>query len=59
MNDQLLTTPEVAALFGVHAKTVRKWIKQGRLRGVRTPGGGYRVRASDVQTAYAEMQRVA
>lgn len=34
-----LMSHEVAALFGVHPKTVTKWAKRGRLSSVRTPGG--------------------
>lgn len=33
----------VAARFGVHVETVRRWIKAGRLRAERTLGGHYRI----------------
>lgn len=41
------TTGNVAKACGVSVVTVETWIKQGRLRAVRTPGGHYRVPARD------------
>ena len=35
---QPFTTAEVAALLGVHQKTVRRWLSLGRLRGFKLPG---------------------
>lgn len=46
-----LTTREVATHFGVDPKTVIRWVKTGRLRGYRTPGGRLRIPAEDVETA--------
>ena len=39
----LLTTGQAARLCSVTPDTVLKWIKKGRLRGVRTAGGHYRI----------------
>jgi excisionase family DNA binding protein len=47
--DRLLTTGEVAALFRVDPKTVRKWANVGRISAIRTPGGDRRFRESDVR----------
>lgn len=44
-----MTSAEVAVLFRVDAKTVTEWVRTGRIRYVRTPGGSYRFRESDVQ----------
>lgn len=41
--DSLLTTGEVAKLFGVTPDAVLKWIKKGLLPATRTVGGHYRV----------------
>jgi excisionase family DNA binding protein len=39
----LLTTGQAAALCSVTPDTILKWIKRGRLNGVRTAGGHYRI----------------
>jgi excisionase family DNA binding protein len=49
--EQLLTVAEVAAHFKVHASTVRRWISEGSLASVRTPGGYPRVPASALPSA--------
>ena len=52
MNEQrLLTVREVAARMRSSPETVRRWLRQGKLRGFR-PGGtrlGYRVPESELQ----------
>jgi excisionase family DNA binding protein len=45
---KLLRPGEVAAMFGVNAKTVARWAKEGRIRCIRTPGGHMRIYAEDV-----------
>ena len=45
----LLRPGEVAAMFGVNAKTVARWAKEGRVRCIRTPGGHMRVYAEDIR----------
>jgi excisionase family DNA binding protein len=51
MNDeQLLTVKEVAERLRANPQTVRRWLREGKLRG-RMPGGeklGYRIPASEV-----------
>jgi excisionase family DNA binding protein len=47
--DRLMTPAEVASLFRVDVKTVTRWANAGRLNGVRTPGGHWRFRESDVR----------
>jgi len=47
--DRLLTTPEVAELFGVSQKTVVRWAQQGTISSIRTPGGFYRFKESVIQ----------
>ena len=36
--EKLLSIREVADMMGRHNKTVRNWLKTGKLRGVRIPG---------------------
>lgn len=47
--EELMTPAEVAAVFGVQAKTVAAWARAGRLDAVRTLGGHRRYRRSDVE----------
>jgi excisionase family DNA binding protein len=47
--DLLLTPAEVGALFRVDPKTVTRWAKAGRLASIRTPGGHFRFRESEVR----------
>lgn len=46
-NKKLLYLKDVAAYFGVTPKIVSKWVDDGKLSAVRTPGGHRRVIASD------------
>lgn len=54
MNDAepLLTPAEVASMFRVDPKTVRRWAAAGRIRAIRTPGGHRRYRESEVRKLY-------
>jgi excisionase family DNA binding protein len=45
----LLTSAEVASLFGVDRRTVALWAKRGRLPALRTPGGQHRFRAEEIR----------
>lgn len=47
--EELMTPAEVAAMFGVQAKTVAAWARAGRLDAVRTLGGHRRYRRADVE----------
>lgn len=46
---RLLKPIEVAAMFGVSSKTVKRWVQTGKLPCIRTPGGHRRYRQSDVE----------
>ncbi len=49
-DDRLLTVKEVAERLRANPQTVRRWLREGRLKGV-MPGGeklGYRIPASEV-----------
>jgi excisionase family DNA binding protein len=50
----LLTTGKAARMCSVKPDTVLKWIKKGRLRAIRTPGGHYRVEEREVSSLLAE-----
>jgi excisionase family DNA binding protein len=40
---------EVATIFGVNAKTVARWAREGKLPYIRTPGGHMRIAADAVR----------
>ncbi|MFP3255822.1 MAG: helix-turn-helix domain-containing protein, partial [Thermoplasmata archaeon] len=40
MPERLYTLKEACLLLGLHPRTIQKWDKQGKIRTVRTPGGG-------------------
>lgn len=44
----LLTQKEVGYLLGVHPDTVARWVREGRVRAVLTPGGIRRIPLSEV-----------
>ena len=49
-DERLLTVRQVAEMVAVRPETVRRWLKEGKLRG-RMPGGnrsGYRIPESEV-----------
>ena len=46
---ELLTPGEVAAQFGVSAKTVARWAKAGKVMVIHTPGGHRRYPKADVE----------
>jgi excisionase family DNA binding protein len=49
LDDDLLTSAEVASLFGVDRRTVVLWAKRGRIPALRTPGGQHRFRAEEIR----------
>lgn len=49
MDDRHLTLSEVAGLMGVSERTVRRWIKSGKLRAYK-PGRDYRIPESSLRT---------
>ncbi len=49
MNERLLRPKEVCRVLGVSYVTLRRWIKEGKIRAVRTLGGKYRIPESEVK----------
>jgi len=48
-NEHLLKPKEVCRILGVSYPTLRRWIKEGRIRAVQTLGGKYRIPESEVR----------
>jgi excisionase family DNA binding protein len=53
---KLLTTEEVATIFRVDDKTVRRWARDGLLPHIRTLGGNYRFRDDEVEALRTKHQ---
>src|SRR5687767_3206463 len=51
---RLFTTGYVAAACQVSSVAVKKWIAQGKLRALRTPGGHYRIAAEELDRFRAQ-----
>lgn len=45
---EAVTLTEAAGLAGVNRRTVRAWIRAGRVPATRTPGGHYRIKLADL-----------
>lgn len=46
--DEMLKLSEFAATLGISTKTARRWITSGKISGVQTPGGHWRVPRSQL-----------
>lgn len=46
---ELLTVMQVAQWVNVEPAAVRHWLRTGNLKGLKLPGGDWRVRADDVE----------
>lgn len=53
---ELLTSAEVASMFGVDRRTVVLWAKRGRLPALRTPGGQHRFRLTEIQQLLRQVE---
>lgn len=51
---KLLTPAEVAKLFRVHPRTVKRWAEMGKLHSVRTLGGQRRYFESEINQVLAQ-----
>ena len=54
--EELLTTEEIAKELKYHIETVRKWIREGKLKATRINRKEYRVKRSDLERFLAEKQ---
>ena len=55
--ERLLTAREVADRLRVHVGTVRRWLEENQLRGIRLGGGaGWRIRESELERFLKERE---
>jgi excisionase family DNA binding protein len=47
-SSDVLSSGEVARMYGVNSKTVTRWAKEGRIKHFVTPGGHFRFHREDV-----------
>ncbi|HOX28464.1 MAG TPA: helix-turn-helix domain-containing protein [bacterium] len=51
---ETLTTTDVAKLLGLHANTLKNWVREGKLPSFRTLGGHYRIRINELVNSLKE-----
>ncbi len=58
-DENLLTVPEVASRLRVHPESIRRWLREGRIHGVRIGGtrAGYRIPAGEVERFLKEAEK--
>lgn len=49
---ELFTVEEVASRFRVKTRTVYRWLKSERMKGIRTPGGQWRITGEAVREEF-------
>jgi len=54
--DELLSSAEAAALLGVSASTVKRWVDEGELAAARTAGGHRRIRRATLERLRERLQ---
>lgn len=54
---KLLTTNEVAAIAKVDSRTVARWLREGRIKGVKLNGRTWRIEEQEL-TEFLDSQRV-
>lgn len=60
MGEELFTTEEVAKRYRVHPKTIIRWVREGRLSGIKlgnAPNCEYRFTKSDLAAFEAQGRR--
>ena len=55
--DRLFTLHEVAYMLGVSYWTVYRWVKSGKIKGVKIPSGRWRVPKSALEEFFKEVFR--
>lgn len=56
-SESLLKISQVARIFKVSPRTVRGWIKDGKLKAEKTPGKQWRIPYSEITKKFGEGRR--
>jgi excisionase family DNA binding protein len=56
MNDELLTVEQVAERLQLHPDTVRRYVREGKLRAVRLSSTALRIRSSELDRFLKERE---
>lgn len=51
---KMYTPAEIAAIFAVDVRTVRRWIEAGEIVAIKLPGGHWRIEESEVERLRVE-----
>jgi len=55
---EMLTVLQVAAYLQVHQESVRRWLREGQLRGINLGGrGGWRIRRDELERFIEELEQ--
>ncbi len=46
---KLFTVEDISMGLGVEPPTIRNWLRTGKLKGIKLPGGDWRIREEDLQ----------
>ncbi len=58
MNDELLTPDEVAKILKVHSETVRRWLREGTLSGIKLGQSlRWRIKREELDRYIAQQER--
>ncbi len=47
---RFLTTQQAAEILLVNSKSIRSWLKAGKLKGFKLPGGDWRINQEDLES---------
>lgn len=51
-----LSAEDAGDYLGVHAETIKRWARAGKLASVKTPGGWFRFRRTDLDAALTPVE---
>ena len=57
MDNEYPTVADVAKTLKVLPVTVRVWLQQGKLRGIKLPGGDWRIRREELDTLLTPVEQ--
>jgi molybdopterin-binding protein len=55
--DRLLSPREAALRLGISYPTIKQWLYRGKIKGIKTPGGHYRIPEAELDGLLAQAKR--